>query len=74
MSGYYGWGGPMVVGGYPYQVSPNTYFPFQPQYNNPYCFLTSPQGVITGSLSIVPTAAREIESPGGYRRGHEIYY
>jgi uncharacterized repeat protein (TIGR01451 family) len=74
MSGYYGWGGPMVVGGYPYQVSSNIYFPFQPQYNNPYCFLTSSSGVITGSLSIVPTAATEVESPSGFRRGHEIIY
>jgi hypothetical protein len=63
----YGWGGPMVVGGYPFQVAPGTYFPYQPQYGNPYCFLMNPQGSITGSLSAVPTAANAVEEPSGRR-------
>jgi uncharacterized repeat protein (TIGR01451 family) len=64
---YYGWGGPMLVGGYPYPVAPNTYFPSSPQYGNPYCFLTNQQGYVTGSLSAVPTAATAAEAPSGTR-------
>jgi uncharacterized repeat protein (TIGR01451 family) len=70
--GFYGWGGPLVIGGYPYPVAPGTAFPFQPGYGNNYCFAVSPQGAVTGSLSVVPTAAFAVESPGGYKHGKEI--
>jgi uncharacterized repeat protein (TIGR01451 family) len=66
-NGYYGWGGPIVIGGYPYQVAPNTYFPFSPQYGNPYCFMMNQQGYVSGSLSAVPTAATPAEAPSGTR-------
>jgi hypothetical protein len=66
-SGYYGWGGPMMIGGYPFYVPPTTYFPYYPQYGNPYCFLMGQQGSITGSLSVVPTAASPVEDPSGWR-------
>jgi hypothetical protein len=63
----------MVIGGYPYQMAPNTYFPFYPQYGNPYCFLMNQQGYVNGSLSTVPTAATAVEDPSGTRTspGHD---
>jgi len=67
---YYGWNGPMVIGGYPYQVSPGFAFPFSPAYGNPYCFIVNQAGAVNGSLSVVPTAATAIETPSGTRRAH----
>lgn len=69
--GTYGYGGPIMIGGYPFPVAPNTYFPFYPQYGNPYCFLMNQQGYVTGSLSVIPTAATPVEEPSGFRvTGH----
>jgi hypothetical protein len=63
----------MMIGGYPFYVPPSTYFPFNPQYGNPYCFTMGQQGAITGSVSVVPTAATPVEEPSGHllpgRRG-----
>lgn len=68
--GYYGFMGPMIVGGYPYPVSQNVAFPFSLSYGSPYCFLQNNVGVITGSLSVVPTSAATVESPTGTRHVH----
>lgn len=62
--GMYGWGGPVMVGGYPFAVAPGTTFPFTVNYGNPYCFLMNP-GFINGSLSVVPTAASPSDEPAG---------
>ncbi|GAC1319168.1 MAG: hypothetical protein NVSMB22_01920 [Chloroflexota bacterium] len=69
-AGYYGYSGPMLIGGYPYAVSQNVAFPFSVSYGNPYCFLQNNTGAITGSLSVIPTAATAVESPSGTRRAH----
>ncbi|HZS93540.1 MAG TPA: hypothetical protein VFA78_01990 [Chloroflexota bacterium] len=57
-NGYYGWNGPMFISGYPYYVTSNTYFPYSPAYGSNYCFLMGANGSITGSLSVLATAAR----------------
>jgi hypothetical protein len=71
-TGYYGYGGPIVIGGYPYPMAPGTVFPFLPQYGNPYCFLTNPTGQVAGSLSVVPTAAFPADTESGkiYNKMH----
>jgi len=68
-NGYYGFNGPMVIGGYPFQVSSSTVFPFTIGYNTSYCFLLSNSGSVSGSLSVIPTAAHTIDLPSGMRHG-----
>lgn len=68
-NGYYGFNGPMVIGGYPFQVSSSTAFPFTIGYNTSYCFLLNNSGSVSGSLSVIPTAAHTIDLPSGMRHG-----
>jgi len=68
-NGYYGYNGPMVIGGYPFQVSSSTAFPFTIGYNTSYCFLLNNSGSVSGSLSVIPTAAHTIDLPSGMRHG-----
>jgi hypothetical protein len=53
----------MLIGGYPFFVAPNTVFPFQLQTGASFCFLLSPVGAVTGSLSVVPTLATPYTVP-----------
>lgn len=69
-SGMYGWGGPIMVGSYPFPVASNVYFPTTMNYGNQYCFLLAPAGTVTGSLSTIPTNATPLEQPSGRRVGH----
>lgn len=57
----------MMIGGYPYMVGNGAYFSYYPQYGNPYCFVMN-GGYISGSLSVVPTAAHIADEPASVHR------
>ena len=63
----YGYGGPMMLGGYPFPVASGAQFPYGFSYGNPYCFLMN-GGYVSGALSSVPVAATPAEDPAGVHR------
>jgi hypothetical protein len=63
----YGYGGPMMLGGYPFPVASGTQFPYGFSYGNPYCFLMN-GGYVSGALSVVVVAATPADDAAGVHR------